>query len=448
MSNNTSVSGITKPTQYTLLDNSHKYLPRDFTFIPTVSSDSNANAITKTVENALDNTYYYTCTPQDFVYKIGVNNGLENVVYSVADKSACVYKISSEGNDVYKYCEDTAKVNINVLGDALINIGNVTVTKGEDDLIPIATNLGCTVPNATKEITVPKDYSSLKINSSKVFFRQENGDTNPSWVKIIEDDGNKQVFFSNIQLKPGIYASFEDNLNWYIQLDNTKYQIHSLYIYTELGNAQTDLNNAQTDLNHAQTDLNNAQTDLNNLKTMCNGLTDNLSTDKRSYLPETITKLLTLDVSEINKNLNLAISSLNSSEQDLETTKNYLDNAIGALNNLITSIDGIKTSDKYIYVIGDSNNLVGLTTMPDELNKLWLFIDKWLEEVCSYCMDKLSTDTTNFNFNFLDTDKKMIIYKKSDNSYDLVYLENYGQNGDRILPNDDYFITTVTPTEP
>ena len=454
MSSITTVSDITSPTEYTLLDNNHKYLSREFTFVPTVSSESDDNAITETVNNALNNKEYYECTPQDFICNIKVQDNLgKDVVYKTDNKSAYVYKIGSGESAAYKYCE-SSKVDINALGDANINIGNVTVKKDEDVLEPLAPSLDCTVPTNAKEITVPKDYDSLEINSSNVYFRKENSKIHPSWVI----KNNNSVSFSNISINTQPDITFDkDTLS--ISKNQTTYSVDDKFIssLTKVKNKlipekRAKLTFAETSLNNAEENLNSAKDTLQDIlyaedgtpSDSLNSLVTLATTCEKFYksitnandLPELIQTLgkPSSNVSKIFNNFENAKELLKKPiEQNLIDASNCLRQVINTLNNLPAP------KNEYYYFTDNNNDLVGLIISYTPTLQ-GFFIYEWLKELIEYCV---SHDEVS-EFNFLDNDKKMIICKTNNN---LVYLENNGQNGDKILPDGDYFLTTE-PTNP
>ena len=476
MSNNTTVSDITKPTQYTLLDNNHRYLPREFTFIPTVSAESaesDENNITETVKSALnkENEIYYECTPQDFVYNIKVKDNLENVVYKTDNKSAYVYKIDSEGNDVYKYCEDTAKVNVQVLYDNGVNnidISNVTVEKDKNALVPIANSLDCTKPGADKKITVPMGYESLEINSSNVYFRQENSSENPSWVTISNNDN---VSFSNDIMPDSNIIERSDN--------NFKISLNNPYICNNM--ADIDLVGASTELNSYNSDSAQKMSLVKALgheikalvKTALKDTSTSASLDKDSLNTVAENLLAATDLGSAATDLGSAASGLGNafiiilnaslllkrqellsnnewkkkekvSTEDRSSLNNIINNFIKELNwdnELAESFDKLKAT----YVIYNGNNEdIGFM---DVLEKIVVVIDNEssvLKEILEYYCN--NTDKSYTDIVALGNNKEMIMYKEPNNIYKLIYRDN--SNIKSILSGDDSFITTVTSTEP
>ena len=493
MSNNTSVSGITKPTQYTLLDNNHKYLPREFTFVPTVSSES-GNNITETVKNALSNDYssYYDCTPQDFVCNISVKSNLgDDVVYKTENKEACVYQIGSGETTVYKYCEDTAKVNINALGNANVNIGNVTVKKGEDVLIPLVSE----TDNITeKEITVPKNYSSLEINSSDVYFRKEN---NIETYVTINNTGTKDTvsFSTNISPSNNIINFFDNNFE--ILLNDNKYFFDSMIeeglvnannklneynshqnetlligalgneisalvktaqdanIY--LGNAASTLNSAAStlkkasDLSSAESTLSSAASDLSRAASTLKEASDlsSAASDLNSALYSILMFSIALKESKL-----FTFDKLWIKEDSVvdEADKNSLNNI---KTNLISYVEGVEEEDNFkklastyaIYNNNDNNN-IGLV---DFSTRNYVVVTGFpvLKGIFKYCPQITDKELKDIEMVALDTAKKMIIYETSNDNYDLVYLENHDSPGrKKILPDDDDFNPTTSTTNP
>jgi len=499
MNNNTSVSGITKPNQYTLLDNNHKYLPRDFTFIPTVSSDLNDNVITETVENALDNTYYYTCTPQDFVYNIEVNGNLENVVYKTKNKSACVYKISSEGNDVYKYCEDTAKVSIQALynnGVNNIDISNVTVTKGKFELKPIAKSLSYTVSD-DKKIIVPKDYSSFEINSSDVYFRQESSLEESSWVTI----NNNIVLFSNdIEPTQNIIRLFDNNFEISLNdsyICNNMVEVDLEYAYTELnsynsdttqkmplvkalayeikalvktalkdtsaslnsntkealnkvakqllaannlGNAATDLGNAATYLESAATDLGNAATYLKSAATDLKSAADDLGSAADDLVNAS---LIILNTSLSLKRKELLVDNKwkkiekVSSEEDRSSLNSIINNFSKDLSWDNKFADSFSKLDKTYVIYNNKGDDIGFMDMSENIVVVIDTEKPVLKEILNYYFNNINDSNKIIGIVALDENKEMIIYKDGD-TYKLVYRDT--SITESILPDKDSFL--------
>ena len=498
MSNITTTNGITKPTKYTLLDNKHKYLPRDFTFVPTVSSESDGNTITETVTNVLSGKYseYYECTPQDFICKIDVKtNTGKDIVYKTDNESAYVYKISSDGNVVYKYCE-SSEVDINALGDAQINIGNVTVKKGDDVLEPLVSENNSI---NEKKIVVPNGYDSLKINSSDVYFRKENN--TETYVTITTTDNKGTVTFSeNIKPSDNI-IEFSDS-NFMIALDDT-YSCNSMieadlmyarvnldlyssdvnvnYLIVALGNEISALVKTGLDagafLGNAEDALSSAANALKaatNLSSVANALESaaNALESAKNALEKAATNL-----GSATTDLKNAVTYLGSAATDLESAKNALESAFSKI--LVTNLSSKQAKlfntqgwiKKERVDKADESSLTNITINLEkyqqnplqyliELSKIYAIYNKdndniglvdfsagivvvtdspVLKGIFKYYLGIDDEQRKNIEMVALDTKKEMII-SKIDNNYDLVYLEGEDNpNRKSILPDDDYF---------
>lgn len=205
----------------------------------------------------------------------------------------------------------------------------------------------------------------------------------------------------------------------------------------------TDLGNAATKLNSAATDLGNATTDLNSAKSALKA--------GFSYILNTSLSLKQDELFDIinNKATWKKISSVENTDSTIATiitdrlveyqgnviSKNFED------ENFTKSFNGLM----YIYAIYKSTDNIGLVDMSTK--DVVVNQSPVIKEILKYNGLDLS-DIKSIEMFALDNENKMIIYKNSDNSYNLVYLENYKQNGDRILPEGVSFLTTTHSTKP
>jgi len=474
---------INKPTEYSLIDNNKKYLPSRFVFVPTICLTSNS----ETIKNAIAEQKYYNVENDDFVCKITHKTPSEPSSHIVCETDeenvyVCKYTKSDEGIE-YVACSsknlelddvldcqsfDATNVMVKILHDGQnVALSYFYDTSNGKSLKHIQTD-----NNHKSYIQIPSDYDSLEINSSNVYFRKENNNDEPSWVNISGNVENRKVSFKNIQIssKPDITVCFQDS-SMTITKNNTVYSLNTTFIEPlenakeELENAKEKLENAKEELEKEEANLNSVKNDLTSAKDLLKEILYvedthspsfdslvTLATRCKSFykeitnadkLPEPIQTLGNPNskVSEIFSNFEDAENKILSEpieQENLQNAKNLLMQVINTLNTLPTA-----ESPLTYLTDNNNNNLVGLKD-----NQQSFFIE-WLDKLLIYCQNNMPNNM--FNFNFLDVKQKMIIPQTSSDSnniYDLVYLENYNQNGDRILPDDDYFITTVVSTEP